>query len=205
MTLTRRRLLAVGGLLVAALIVAGLAMLSASRNGQATTPPPPTTDESASRVEAAPPERLVIPAVGMDVGVEVDDTAPGGEVDPPSTELAYWLSSYGAPGTDADNTVYLAGHSSGDGTAIFDLLLAEDLSPLDLGGEPVRLYTASGELTYRIVGPPQTYTKAELPRVRAVWEISPGRLVMVTCDRHDPDRNIVFTADLESAEAVADG
>jgi hypothetical protein len=207
---SRRRLAAGTALVIAGTTVAVLATVlsggsvpvrvaptGVSHDAPAT--PSPSLTPAPEVVLGAPPERMVIPALGFDSVVGVDSTQPGGEVAPVLADRPYWLNAYGVPGTDAQNTVYIAGHSSGDGWAIFDKLLGAGLEPIDLTGQEIRLYTANGALSYWVSGPAVLYPKSQIADAAEVWAVRPGRLVIVTCDWNDRSRNIVFTAELLSA------
>lgn len=193
-----------GVVLVVTGIVLGIGAVSAPAaapvTGAAVASPklrtPPVVPVAQLSVAAAPPVRLLFPAVGLDVAIEPDATPVGGAVEPQYADRAYWLSAYGMPASSAGNTVYLAGHSSTWGSAVFDHLLDADREPLDLSGEQLVLVTAAGELTYRIIGPAVKHDKSSIADDPGVWEVRPGRLVLVTCDRHDKSLNIVFFAEI---------
>lgn len=150
-------------------------------------------------VPMAEPHRLVFPGAGLDVKVLVDRTPAGGVIKPPSYKDAYWIEAYGKPGTDADNTVYIAGHSSPDHSVVFDALLEVDGSPRDLAGQELTLATPNGTLIYRIDGAAKRYGKNELANDPDIWKIVPGRLLLVTCDQEIEGRNTVFFATLQGA------
>ncbi len=152
-------------------------------------------------VPVAVPTRLVFPGAGLDVRVQVDKTPPGGVIKPPSYTDVYWIEAYGKPGTNADNTVYIAGHSSPDHSVVFDALLETDGSPRDLAGEELTLNTPSGSLVYRIDGAARRYDKNALANDPEIWKIVPGRLLLVTCDQEIEGRNTVFFATLQGASS----
>jgi len=150
-------------------------------------------------VPVAVPTRLVFPGAGLDVRVQVDKTPAGGVIRPQSFTDAYWIEAYGKPGTNADNTVYIAGHSSPNHSVVFDALLNADGSPRDLAGEELTLRTKAGSLVYRIDGAARRYDKNDLANDPDIWKIVPGRLLLVTCDQEIDGRNTVFFATLQGA------
>ncbi len=126
------------------------------------------------------PIRVQVPAVGLDAAV-VPITPAGGELDPPRLDRAYWIESYGSPGPDATNTVYLAGHSIDRGAAVFDPLFDQERqTALVKSGDEVTITTDAGAVTY-VVDETQRYPKSELANEAEVWRIVPGRLVLITC------------------------
>lgn len=140
--------------------------------------PDPTVSPAPSGV--APPVRVQVPAVGLDAAV-VPITPAGGELDPPRLDRAYWIESYGSPGPDATNTVYLAGHSVDRGAAVFDPLFDQERqAALVKSGDEVTITTDAGAVTY-VVDETQRYPKSELAGQAEVWRIVPGRLVLITC------------------------
>ena len=128
----------------------------------------------------AAPVRVQVPAVDLDAEV-VPIAATGDELDPPRLDRAYWIETYGSPGPDATNTVYLAGHSIDRGAAVFDPLFdQEQQTALVKSGDEVTITTDAGAVTY-VVDETQRYPKSELANEAEVWRIVPGRLVLITC------------------------
>lgn len=165
--------------------------------------PAPTPTEA--RVGVSAPKRVEVPSVGLDVQV-LPVTPEGGELDPPTLDEAYWIETYGAPGSDADNTVYLAGHSYDSGDAAFNPLFdrAEQIA-LVAAGDEIVVTTEAGRLTYA-VDSTERYPKDELAGVDEVWRIVPDRLVLITCfQRNDggaSQDNLVVYAHLTSTVPV---
>jgi len=160
------------------------------------TAPAPTPTEAP--VAASAPTRVEVPSVGLDVPV-LPVTPEGGELDPPTLAEAYWIEAYGSPGSDADNTVYLAGHSYDSGDAAFNPLFdrAEQVA-LVAPGDEIVVTTEAGRLTYA-VDSTERYPKDELADVEEVWRIVPDRLVLITCfQRNDggasQDNLVVFAS-----------
>jgi hypothetical protein len=151
----------------------------------------------ATHVPMAEPTRLTIPAIKLDVRVGIDHTPAGGVIHPANFTDAFWVDAYGKPGTDADNTVYIAGHSSPNHAIVFDALLSRDGEPLRLAGDEITLKTKSGTLVYRFDGAAKLYDKNAIVDDPEVWKVVPGRLVLVTCDQKTEGRNAVFYATLQ--------
>lgn len=166
--------------------------------GASATPPPAPQE---GPVQPAAPNRVEVPSVGLAVDV-LPVTPDGGELDPPTLGEAYWIESYGTPGTASDNTVYLAGHSFDSGPAAFNPLFdREGQVARVVPGDRVVLTTTQGKLTYAIDSA-QRYPKDELADVGEVWDIVPDRLVLITCfQRNDGSAsqdNLVVVAHLTS-------
>lgn len=159
---------------------------------------PPTTP--VARYTPSSPVHLVIPAVGLDLPL-LSLTPDEGVIDPPLLTAGYWIEPYGEPvataGT-AENTLYIAAHSAGRGKNGFDPLLAADHEGSALAaGDVVEVRTPEGTASYTVQRT-QRYGKDELPAAAAVWESSPGRLVLITCfqraDGHHSTENLVVFA-----------
>ena len=163
------------------------------------TPEPPTQ----GMVQVAAPTRVEVPSVGLAVDV-LPITPDGGALDPPTLDEAYWIETYGAPGTASDNTVYLAGHSYDSGSAAFNPLFDKDAQvALVEAGDEVLVSTRSGRLRYTVEST-ERLPKDELAGVEEVWKIVPGRLVLITCfQRNDggaSQDNLVVYASLVAGE-----
>jgi sortase (surface protein transpeptidase) len=158
---------------------------AADGNGNVIAPTGGTSASAATSMTPAPsgvaaPVRVQVPAVGLDAEV-VPIAAAGDELDPPRLDRAYWIETYGSPGPDATNTVYLAGHSIDRGAAVFDPLFdQEQQTALVKSGDEVTITTDAGAVTY-VVDETQRYPKSELANEAEVWRIVPGRLVLITC------------------------
>lgn len=166
-----------------------------------TRPPTPTPSPTptAGEVPVAAPQRIEIPAVGIDLEV-LPITPEGGVIDPPTVGAAYWIEAYGAPGTDAANTVYMVAHSSLRMAAAFNPLLdVEHQQSVLVAGDEVRVTTSAGVLRYAVTGSTR-YVKGELPQAADVWAIDPGVLQLITCFQEDglarAQDNLVVTARL---------
>jgi sortase (surface protein transpeptidase) len=151
----------------------------------ASPPPSPTVAAPPSPVPAviaqAEPTRIAIPEIGYDVPVLQMTTATTnekGEVYPPSFEETYRITDRGdAPGTDADNTVYMICHTSRYQEAPCNVVFR--------GAEPgqhILVTTPNGTLDY-LIEETELYAKqgGEFLSSEKVREVVPGRLVLVTC------------------------
>ncbi|MEJ5915837.1 class F sortase [Pseudokineococcus sp. 1T1Z-3] len=160
--------------------------------------PQPT---AVAALDAPADVRLRIPAVDLDLPVHALEPEQGA-INPPTMTDAYWISPYGEPGAGAsapDNTVYIAAHSWSRGDAAFDPLLDDDFEGSTLEeGDVVAVESPSGTVEYAVTGVAR-YGKDALPAADAVWQVSPGRLVLITCfQREDGARsteNLVVTAE----------
>ncbi len=157
----------------------------------ATTAAPPHVEEAQPTL---PPEGVALPTPSSDVHVAIpalDMDLPllplqprNGAINPPTLTAAYWLDPYGDPvgsAEQADNTLYLAAHSTGTGEYGFDPLMESDGggSTLD-AGDVVEVSTPEGTVSYTVERT-ERYAKGELPEATEVWEAVPGRLVLITC------------------------
>ena len=141
-----------------------------------------------------PPEGVVLPTPSSDVHVAIpalDMDLPvlpldprNGTINPPTLTAAYWLDPYGDPvgsAEQADNTLYLAAHSTGTGEYGFDPLMEADGGGSTLeAGDVIEVSTPQGTVGYTVERT-ERYAKGELPAATEVWEASPGRLVLITC------------------------
>ncbi len=157
----------------------------------AATAAPPYVEEAQPTL---PPEGVVLPTPSSDVhvvvpGLELDLpvlplTPRNGTINPPTLTAAYWLDPYGDPvgsPEQADNTLYLAAHSTGTGEYGFDPLMEPDGGGSTLeAGDVIEVSTPQGTVDYTVERT-ERYAKGELPGATEVWEASPGRLVLITC------------------------
>jgi LPXTG-site transpeptidase (sortase) family protein len=145
------------------------------------TPPP-----------ASPPQWISYPAARMDVPVlaltpSTEELAAGFLV-PPMTMDAYWLTNYGQPGSDSDNTIYIVGHSWEKADAPFNRL-----SNQSAVGDELSVGTATGTIKYTVQSI-TTHDKETL-RTSDVWNKAPGRLILISCYTDDIwGKNVVVTA-----------
>ncbi|MBJ7453083.1 MAG: class F sortase [Blastococcus sp.] len=141
---------------------------------------------------------VAVPSLGMDLPV-LPLTPRGGAINPPTLTAAYWIEPYGDPvgnAAEADNTLYLAAHSTNTGKYGFDPLLDSDGDSTLGAGDLVEVSTPGGTVAYTVERT-QRYDKDELPDAAEVWEAVPGRLVLITCTQEDGGRsteNLVVVA-----------
>lgn len=149
---------------------------------------PPAAEGTAADPAAwtAPPSSAVhveVPALGLHLPV-LPLSVPRGVIDPPLVTAAYWIEPYGAPvgnAGEADNTLYLAAHSTSRGTAGFDPLLTADHEGSALQpGDVVSVSTPEGTVGYTVERTAR-YDQDELAAATDVWQAVPGRLVLITC------------------------
>ena len=141
-----------------------------------TAPPKPV------QITAAPPQRIIYPAAGMDVVVhplkpDGDDTASRSIV-PPETMDGYWLTPFGRPGIGSVNTTYVIGHSWEGQDAPFN-----HLSSSAAPGDVFTVVTSKAKLLYK-VNSVTTYTKSSL-KDSSIWDVVPNRLVLISCYTED--------------------
>jgi hypothetical protein len=145
-------------------------------------PAPAKAEPKPVPVTAAPPQRIIYPAAGIDVVVhhlkpDRDDTASRSIV-PPETMDGYWLAPYGMPGTGSVNTTYVIGHSWEGRDAPFN-----HLSSSAAPGDVFTVVTSRAKLLYR-VDSVTTYTKSSL-KDSSIWVVAPNRLVLISCYTED--------------------
>jgi hypothetical protein len=157
----------------------------------AATAAPPHVEEAQPTL---PPAGVTLPTPSSDVHVTIpalDLDLPvlplsprNGTINPPTLTAAYWLDPYGDPvgsAGQADNTLYLAAHSTGTGEYGFDPLMESDGGGSTLGpGDVIEVSTPQGTVDYTVERT-ERYAKGELPGATEVWEAHPGRLVLLTC------------------------
>ena len=212
---------AVGAGLVALAVTGGTVLAIGLQGGEsaAAAPTSATSTPTAEATEAALPAEdaqpalptagaalptpssdvhVVVPSVGMDLPV-LPLTPRGGAINPPTLTAAYWIEPYGDPvgaAGDADNTLYLAAHSTNTGKYGFDPLLDSDGDSTLGAGDVVEVSTPGGTVAYTVERT-ERYDKDELADAAEVWEAVPGRLVLITCTQEDGGRsteNLVVVA-----------
>jgi hypothetical protein len=142
----------------------------------ASTPsPPPTGVRSGGE-----PLRVVVPSVGVDAPIK-PIAFQNHEINPPTVDDVYWINAYGWPGVDADNTVYLLGHSWDQGDAVFNALFdrKSQTSRVERGAE-IDVVTDQGTVRYA-VDRTARYPRDSLADTGEVWAKTPGRLLLITC------------------------
>ena len=190
--LTRPGRRAAGVAAVAALGIAGGTLLAVGLADGAQPAAAPPHDETPqptlppAGVTLPTPSSAVhvtIPALDLDLPV-LPHTPRGGAINPPTLTAAYWIEPYGEPrgaAEQADNTIYLAAHSTGTGEYGFDPLMETDGGGSTLeAGDVIEVSTPEGTADYT-VDHTQRYAKGALADATEVWEAAPGRLVLITC------------------------
>jgi hypothetical protein len=165
--------------------------------------PGTATPSPVARYTPSSDVRLVVPSLGMDLPL-LPMTPSGDTIDPPLLTAGYWIQPYGAPVGDADeatNTLYVAAHSAGHGDDGFDPLIADGGTGSTLSaGDVVEVRTPTGTVRYTVQST-HRYGKDELPGADEVWEVSPRRLVLVTCFQRADGRvateNLVVVAEAQ--------
>ncbi|WP_286140238.1 class F sortase [Arthrobacter sp. Rue61a] len=139
-----------------------------------------------------PPLHITYAAVGMDQAVvSLAPTLQELELNsivPPHTPDAYWLSPYGMPGEGSMNTTYVVGHSWEGGASPFN-----NISTLAKAGDLLTVTTAEGQLDFKVDDVTTEYK--ETLRDSKIWDIVPGRLILITCYAADLwGKNIIVQA-----------
>ncbi|MEX5297751.1 class F sortase [Kocuria sp. CPCC 205292] len=160
--------------------------------GTGTAAPAPSPADTADRPAAAAPVRLAVEDARFDVSVlpltPSEQELASELLVPPDTLDGYWLTPYGMPGEDSENTTYITGHSWEDRDAPFNRL-----SDPGLVGSEIVLETGTGTLEY-VVDSVVTHDKNTL-KDSDIWRIVPDRLVIVSCYTEDLwGKNVVLTA-----------
>jgi len=156
------------------------------------------TDDQLKQMDAVEDDgqRLRVPSVDLDVPLGaldmVDDT-----INPPGFTSAYQVRNLGVPLEDASTgTVYVVMHSLragvGPGNHLIDV--EAQASRVEPGAKIIigdRTWTATGDLTV---------TKPELGAQEHLFDDTPGRLVLITCQQRSDGKaageNLVITAQL---------
>jgi hypothetical protein len=147
-------------------------------------------------VATGTPSRIRIPETGFDVRTLSMAIADSGQIDPPGFADVYWITDRGsAPGTNATDTTYFSCHTN-HSASVADVP-CNALSESVRVGQHVVVTNASGQITYRVAAVRQ------VPRTAfaddRVWDVTPGRLVWVTCyleNNQRTDFNLVIEADV---------
>lgn len=140
----------------------------------------PSVDEKAANAEE--PVSISYPAIGMNQSVvplspsrtETDT----GSIVPPATTDAYWLAPFGVPGPTSTNTTYIIGHSWAGRSSPFN-----NISSAAKSGDIITLGTVHGAIQFRVDS--VTTENKDTLRDSSIWDIVPGRLVLITCFTED--------------------
>jgi len=141
------------------------------------------------------PEGIAIPAIGLHTAIaSVVSTHEGGQwtIDPPKQTLGelqrvYWWSEHAAPADPSKGAAYLYGHACTSLVCAFN-----DLHQLSTG-DLVRVTTAHGVLSYRVVkGPKRLAKTAAGIGSSSIYDYGvTNRLVLITCG-YTPDGSSPF-------------
>ncbi len=147
---------------------------------------------TAAEGAGAPPLHISYDAVGLDQGILPLTPTPQelalNSIVPPHTPDAYWLSPYGMPGEGSTNTTYVVGHSQEGGSSPFN-----NISAHAKAGDLLTVTTAVGRLDFRVDEVTTEYK--ETLRDSKIWDIVPGRLILITCYAADLwGKNIIVQA-----------
>jgi sortase (surface protein transpeptidase) len=158
------------------------------------------SQEARTFVPQSAPTVLEAPSIALRAAVTpytaAEVAASGGVVEPATLWTVSWWTGGGTPGSHADNTVYLYGHTWRE-PAVFNRI--KELEP----GESVFVATRTGRLRY-VVDQVFTVGKAEVGDHPTVVARSPGRLLLLGCYRETgreerTTRNVVVVAHLRGA------
>lgn len=140
------------------------------------------------RVPASPMVGVEIPALKRSFRVE--GVSLGSPITPPFepdavADTLYYENDHAVrgadPGTDSSNTVYLTGHTWRGGTAAMNVIDQEMAVGDELLVTTVKSRRLGVRLRYVVTGS-ERYPEALLPSVDKVWEVAPGRMVIMTCN-----------------------
>ena len=172
----------------------------ASDAGPASAPPSVDTTEDATyaRARTGHPDRLVVPALGVDAPIRAIHAPDRTLVPPADPQVLGWWVDGARPGA-ATGSALVVGHTVHSGGGALDDL--ETLRPGDEVGVRSRRRgdQASGRTATYVVQDVEVYRKGTLAR-RAAGLFSQevdGRLVLLTCEEWDGERylsNVVVTA-----------
>lgn len=183
----------------------GIPAVVAGTAGPGTPAPPQASSPSDSQpveegepaIPQSEPRLVEAPSIGLRAVISpytpAQVAANDGTVNPSSLWTVAWWTGGGKPGTDADNTVYLYGHTWKE-PAVFNHL--KNLEPQD----DVFVTTRTGRLRYVVDGS-FTVLKKDLDDHPEVVAAEPGRLLLIGCYRKtgredSTTRNVVVTAHL---------
>jgi hypothetical protein len=160
--------------------------------------PPKAVQERTDAVSQVDGMTLRVPSTGLDVPLgqlnEVD-----GVIDPPGFSSAYLVRNYGATLEHAsEGTVFVVMHSCRGGAVCpgnYLINVAEGTASVKVGAD---IYLDGRH--YRVTGSQKVY-KPDVHTDAALWEDTPGRLVLFTClqvpAQTESVDNMVITATLQ--------
>ncbi|WP_240720296.1 class F sortase [Pseudarthrobacter sp. NamB4] len=153
-----------------------------SAAGTVTAALPPVSSPRQLSIESAKIKVPVLPLTPTESDLATQSLVP------PETLDGYWLTNYGTPGAESDNTVYITGHSWENRDSPFNRL-SSDVEV----GNTVTLTTDQGTIDY-VVDTVTTHNKDSL-KDSDIWNIVPNRLVLISCYTEDLwGKNVIVTA-----------
>lgn len=162
---------------------------SVSASGRAT----PAGTPSATQVL-----RVELPAAGYAQDARTMEIADSGVINPPDFQHMWWIRDRGTvPNSNPSDTAYLACHTNAaKATSVVpcNQLSLENTQP----GSAVHVATDTEQLTYTVTST-RKVLRDDFASDRAVWDINPGRLVVISCflsEGRRTDYNIVVIAEL---------
>ena len=141
-----------------------------------------------------------VPSVGLSAPVSKVSVV-NGVINPPGFRRVYEIRNLGMPLEKAgEGTVYVATHAVRSGLAPGNALIRQDYEGASVKkGDLISLRGVRYRVSDSFVVP-----KKKLPKTRKVWEVIPGRLVVITClqrpVRGRALKNSVIFADLEEGQ-----
>lgn len=173
------------------------------------TPEPAVTMSPSQEASTGPvlPRRIpASPMIGLDVpaltrSFAVEGVSLGSPITPPFdaatvADTLYYENNHAVrgadPGTDAGNTVYVTGHTWRGGDAAMNAIDAG----LAVGDELLVTTVESKRLGVRlryVVADVATYQETLLPSVDKVWQVVPGRMVIMTCNLREDGKHQTHT------------
>ncbi|MEU2989685.1 class F sortase [Streptomyces griseoincarnatus] len=167
-----------------------------SDTGRPSGAAPPSSEVERAAVRQAPPERVLVPAVGLDARVEgVGVTRRGDMTVPDDPAVAGWYRYGPGPGS-AEGSAVLVGHLDSETGDLGEFAALRDVRP----GDTVEVRRAGAEPVVHRVTARATVPKDELPP-SAFRRSGPPVLTLITCaPPFEPERggytaNLVVTAE----------
>ncbi len=155
---------------------------------------------------AGQPLTLSVPSVGLTTRVGSMRRPSSGTIDPPTFNIAYWISSYGIAGPDSTNTAYIAGHTCRGCTAVFSPFLDIPTSSVTVHkGDKIYVGTPEGTYTYTVTST-ALYDKTTIQSDAEMWKKVPRRLALVMCFQYkggtSSQQNFVIYAQLDPGQGA---
>lgn len=187
---------------------------SSTPSNRPTTAPLPEVSPTPTiewRIPASPMIGLDAPA--LERSFRVEGASLGSPITPPFdpetvADTLYYESDHAVrgadPGTDSNNTVYLTGHTWRGGEAAMNVIDQRMAVGDELLVTTVESRRLGVKLRYVVTGS-ERHLETRLPGVGKVWEVAPGRMVILTCnlraDGEHQSHTHVFYAELTGVVA----